>query len=387
MSVLSKLQVGLAGGWLPDQIRGSLRREPVPDGATVHVLLMIADHWEPLWKGASRAEADERARRWATRYPRIASRHVDADGRHPQHTFFYPWDEYRRSDLEAIAELSAVGFGEVELHLHHRDDTSASLRHKLEDAVGLFRRAGCFGSRRDGRPAFGFVHGDWALDNSGTCHGRNFCGVNDEIRLLADAGCYADYTFPAFGSPAQPRWVNRIMRVTDDPGPKSYNRGVEARVGAVPPSDLVLLHGPLLFHRGERRLRLDDASLTHSNPCRPDRIAAWLRARVHVRGRPEWLFVKLHTHGCTTANCAGLLDGGLERLWTQLEARCGDGERYRLHYVTAREAYNILRAAEDGHAGDPNHFRDYEIAPPPCRTPPPPPAPTALRERELEMSR
>jgi hypothetical protein len=32
--------------------------------------------------------------------------------------------------------------------------------------------------------------------------------------------------------------------------------------------------------------------------------------------------------------------------------------------VTAREAYNIVKAAEAGKSGDPNDFRDFEIAPP-----------------------
>ena len=37
---------------------------------------------------------------------------------------------------------------------------------------------------------------------------------------------------------------------------------------------------------------------------------------------------------------------------------------FRLHYVTAREAYNIAKAAEQGHSGDPNDFRDYVIPQP-----------------------
>ena len=36
----------------------------------------------------------------------------------------------------------------------------------------------------------------------------------------------------------------------------------------------------------------------------------------------------------------------------------------RLHYVTAREMYNIAAAAMDGAEGDPNDYRDYLIAPP-----------------------
>jgi hypothetical protein len=41
----------------------------------------------------------------------------------------------------------------------------------------------------------------------------------------------------------------------------------------------------------------------------------------------------------------------------------GDGRRWRLHYVNAREMANIVRAGEDGEAGDAGRFRDYEIPP------------------------
>src|SRR5260370_26512543 len=37
---------------------------------------------------------------------------------------------------------------------------------------------------------------------------------------------------------------------------------------------------------------------------------------------------------------------------------------FRLHHVTAREAYNIVKAAEAGCHGDPNDFRDFLIPPP-----------------------
>jgi hypothetical protein len=37
---------------------------------------------------------------------------------------------------------------------------------------------------------------------------------------------------------------------------------------------------------------------------------------------------------------------------------------FRLHYVTAREAYNIVKAAEAGHSGNPNDYRDFAVARP-----------------------
>jgi len=374
ISKLTKLRTSgpltsLRGGWLPNYLAAQLRPAPVPAGTTRHLLFMFADHWEPSWKGASQSVADARVRDWATLYPRAASAHVDADGCHPAHTFFYPYDEYRPQDLDALSGLSNRGFGEVEMHLHHRDDTSSSLTNKLRDAVGLYREHGCLGSLPAGNPGYGFVHGDWALDNSRHECGRNYCGVNDELTVLSQTGCYADFTFPALGTGAQPRWTNRIVRAKDDPlRPKSYDQGVRAAVGESSPGYLHLVSGPLAFHVSTSgKPRLDDGQITGINIPRPDRLDAWVKAHVHVAGRPEWTFVKVYSHGCTDRNRLPFLTRELDRLWSDLEQRYNDGERWRLHYVTAREAYNVIRAAEDGLAGDPGQYRSYEVSQPPCR--------------------
>jgi len=34
-----------------------------------------------------------------------------------------------------------------------------------------------------------------------------------------------------------------------------------------------------------------------------------------------------------------------------------------LHYITAREAYNLARAAADNKSGDPRQYYDYRIPP------------------------
>jgi len=284
----------LRGGWLPDYVRGRLEREAAPDGVTRHLMFIFADHWEPSHGGADERTADARLADWLELYPRAAAGHRDADGHLPAHTFFYPYDELRARDLRGLAELSSAGYGEVELHLHHRDDTSASLGRKLRDAVGQYGEFGCLGSGPGGDPAFGFVHGNWALDNSRQDGGRNYCGVDDELTVLREAGCYADFTFPAPGTHAQPRWANRLIRAVDDPRrPKSYDRGVECAVGRGSAETLLLVPGPLHFHCGNGRPRLDDGQITGVNVPRPDRVDAWVRAHVHVRGRPEWTFVKV----------------------------------------------------------------------------------------------
>ena len=42
-----------------------------------------------------------------------------------------------------------------------------------------------------------------------------------------------------------------------------------------------------------------------------------------------------------------------------LEEKYNDGKDYKLHYVTAREMYNIVKAAEAGEPGEPGEYRDY----------------------------
>ena len=40
---------------------------------------------------------------------------------------------------------------------------------------------------------YGFVHGNFALANSADGH---HCGVDSEMQVLAETGCYADFTLP-----------------------------------------------------------------------------------------------------------------------------------------------------------------------------------------------
>jgi hypothetical protein len=133
----------------------------------------------------------------------------------------------------------------------------------------------------------------------------------------------------------------------------------------------MIVQGPLgLCRRPGRRLpRPEDGDITGANPPTPERIDAWVRAGIHVAGRPEWLIVKVHTHGAADANLAGLLGGGLDSLFADLERRYNNGAHWRLHYVTARELYNIIKAAEAGRTGDPSDFRDFAITPPGARVP------------------
>jgi len=328
-----------------------------------HLMVMIADHFEP--------DDTESVRSWRLAYPRAAARHVDADGRHPRHTWFY--DDEEPAVLDTLGKLAGKGFGEVELHLHHSNDTSDSLRALIERRKAVFAEHGALITCGDPpKVTFGLVNGKWSLDNS---RGARYCGVNDELRVLAETGCYADFTFPAWGR-MQPAAANRIYYAHDiRDRPKSYNCGRRVRVGGEPWGDLMIFQGPgrlsglpaglarFPWLRLAVELAFAPPALSAYLRPLPWKVSRWIRAGVGVAGRPDWVFVKLHCHGARGPEMRAFFSEDLlEGLWIVLERLCTKGG-WELHYVTAREACNIVRAAEAGETGNPGRFRDYVIPP------------------------
>ena len=56
-----------------------------------------------------------------------------------------------------------------------------------------------------------------------------------------------------------------------------------------------------------------------------------------------------------------LLGPAMDRAFSHLESRYNDGREWKLHYVSAREMYNLAKAAEAGETGEPGLYRDYVI--------------------------
>ncbi len=79
------------------------------------------------------------------------------------------------------------------------------------------------------------------------------------------------------------------------------------------------------------------------------------------KGGPEWIFVKVHTHGTQERDMGTLLGAPMRRAFEYLGRRYNDGRQWKLHYVSAREAYNIVKAAEARLDGDPHQYRDHVI--------------------------
>lgn len=355
--------------WLPTYLSTAparyLRRQRHRHDVTTHILFLVCDHFEPLHEASGPGQARDRLRQWRDGFSELQLRCCQAYGHAPLHTWFYP-PHHGPAHLVALAEFQFLGLGEVELHYHHDGDTAASLHRNLQAALEEYHRWGLLLESGD-RPqtAFGFIHGDWALNNS--CHGK-YCGVNDELAVLRDLGCWGDFTMPS-ANECQTRKINSIYYAQPNPRrPKSHNWGRNAAVGRHNPHALLLMQGPLGINwRAPKYPRIENASLTSENWGRPDRIKKWLDCHVHVRGRPEWVFVKLHSHGAVERDFDALFGQKALEMHDVLNRHYNDGERYRLHYVTAREAYNIAKAAECGLSGDPSSYRDFQIAPPVTR--------------------
>ena len=473
--------------WLPGYLRSVIRRPGRVDG-TRHLLFCIADHFEPfrlragsdgVMRKVSPAEAREFVEAWVNGYPSAVRDFRDSDGCAPHHTFFYPQEEYDPQCLDLLTKVCRDGYGEVEIHLHHRNDTAEGFREKLVSFRDLLRRehgllgtwkgrdvergtlnvgrrmwgGGC-GEQVVGRTkditlssallasdlihstsyvppptphdsniAYGFVHGNWALCNSRP--DGDWCGVNEELGILSSTGCFADFTFPSAPSPTQPRMVNAIYRAVDTPGrPRGCDSGERAEVGRkaeggppeadLPPaenlssrggsafggkpetggdasssvgyvsdsgtqvsglrpqpspSSLLLITGPLGLNWRRRKWglfpRIENGEISAGSRPSVDRVAAWVRQGIHIVGRPEWVFVKLHTHSCVDANRAVLFGEHMANVRNYMHSRYNDGKAWCLHYVSAREMFNIARAAEEGMTGNPGGYRDYEVAPPP----------------------
>jgi hypothetical protein len=94
------------------------------------------------------------------------------------------------------------------------------------------------------------------------------------------------------------------------------------------------------------------------------RLDEWIKANVHVTSRPDWVFVKLHTHGATESNQQALLGDAMVDFHRSLAKRAAGDDQFCFHYVTAREMYNLAKAGEAGWGGPVASARDFAIAPP-----------------------
>lgn len=359
-----------------------------PKGS-VHLIICVADHFEPSSLAgdfAGYAPLDiqqKRVENWCNTYPQIFHSFRDSEGRPFNHTYFYPAEQYDRALVQRIADLCHSGWGEMEIHLHHgvtEPATAESTRQQLvffRDV--LARDHGCLSNENgDLTPKYAFVHGNFALANSA----RGFaCGVNGEMQILAETGCYVDMTYPTSAfHPAQISKLNSMHECAlplDERAPQRRGRDLKSgRPVSVLP---FIVQGPwaLDFDRHARNGlgRFEDAALTAANPPSLRRLQLWKRAGIRVAGRPDWLFIKLDAHGMYPNDTETLLGQTTQQFLTDLIQGAPTRQEI-LHFVSAREMANIALAACDGREGNPGDYRDYRYqlakrgAPPSARIEP-----------------
>ena len=300
----------LAGG-----LGGAARsRGPAPArGSAAPAVRVLRSLRAAVEEPATRAWAHERVRAWHEGYPDARGPFRDADGRSPAHTRS---SSRARSTgpayLDALADLARRGFGEVELHLHHDGDTAEKLRRTIADYLGGSRSTDTCRARPAGRMRYAFIHGNWCLANARS-DGR-WCGVDDELPLL-----HRHRLLRRLHLPGRARRVAAADRQPDllaggRPGAAARVRARRARARR---------RGAARSHpddRGAARVRGAAPTGTGcpSRASRTRRSPPTIRRRrrgcgpgcaqgIHVDGRPEWVFVKVHTHGAPEAQAASLL--------------------------------------------------------------------------------
>jgi hypothetical protein len=358
--------------WIPSYCWQQLMRQR-PRGRT-HLIFVLADHFEPSIvpgqgsERAAQAEQERRLERWCREYPRLFENFRDAEGRPFVHTYFYPAEQYEQSLVARLAEHCHKGWGEIEIHLHHgvgTPDSAENTRRQLtefRDRLAHDHGCLCYWDNPT-QPRYAFVHGNFALANSN--HGIG-CGVDSEMQILAETGCYADMTLPSGAyHGAQTSKINSIYECglpLEEQAPHRRGRDLErGRAAQIFP---IMVQGPLLLDfrpgRASKWLGIENSALTGPSPATLHRLASWKRAAISVKGRPDWLFIKLHCHGMDPRHEDAMLGAPMQEFLRELVA--GAEERNEvLHFLSAREMVNVVLAACDGREGNPGDYRDYQL--------------------------
>lgn len=327
--------------WVPGYLRSRLarlRHAPKPK----RLWVALTDHYEPMGGNVSLQQGMARVEHWQRRWPEItAAAPPDAAGSAPKFTFFYPQEEYQRQVVAALEPMVRAGIADVDVHIHHDNETHAGLLGKMSEFLqrlhgdhGLLRHHG-------GRLVFGFIHGNWALDNSRP-DGR-WCGVQGELQALRDLGCYADFTMPSLPSATQARIVNRMFWTAGDPAkPRGFDTGIDVEPsGGVRGNGVLMVPGPLGLRFRDRLLpRLETGELASYDLPTAYRVERWIDLAPRLG---EDIFVKLYGHTAREDNAGALLGdrpgtGGLETMFRAVKA-AADRRGLELHWATAYELF------------------------------------------------
>jgi hypothetical protein len=186
------------------------------------------------------------------------------------------------------------------------------------------------------------------------------------MQILADTGCYADFTLPSVPHQTQVPRINAIYSCGNPlPEARPHKSGPSVSVGRQPTLPIIFT-GPLVFN-WSRRIRsvpvprVDDGALAKNYPMDLKRLQRWFNARISVVGRPEWVFIKLYSHGFFDWDQEAMIGPELRRFMTEVLDYGARTDRFDVYFASAREAFNMVMAAVDGHSGSPGLYREYRL--------------------------
>ncbi len=346
-----------------------------------HVIFSYVDHFEPF---GTVEEVNQMTSYWVDDYIAMASKHTDADGRHPIHSYFViSWPCIQAEQLHCVLnklnEVTYTGYGEIDFHCHHGwpNEAMRTEQEATDDLLNIIflakQQFNMHGALLTAEPlpqiAFSFIHGMWALDNSrylnssGIPYHYEYCGVNRELDILKREGCYADFTFPNMSGPMSPVFPNLIYYAVDDDSPASYqniSNVIPVEVNCPRNNNLMIIQGP----KGPTNIGVKPD--VYYDPPGLRGMDYWVSRNVCIIGNNDWIFVKVYTHGldCDVTvpeTWDSYFGDTIDTFYSDIERKYNDGVNWKLHYASAREMYNIIKAAEAGKTGDPNDYRDFAI--------------------------
>jgi hypothetical protein len=205
------------------------------------------------------------------------------------------------------------------------------------------------------------------------------------MQILADTGCYADFTLPSVPFQSQVPRINAIYQCANQlTEARPHRSGPSLKVGdklQLP----IIFTGPLVFDwtrrlRGLPVPRIEDGALAQNYPLSLGRFKRWRSAGIGVKERPDWIFIKLYSHGFFDWDQDLMIGEQMKRFMSEV---LEFGERtgnFKVHFASAREAFNMVVAAVEGQKGQPGAYRDYKL-----RQIMDKPIPKIVSERESEV--
>jgi hypothetical protein len=328
----------------PPRYKNHLSREQIQ--TPVDIYIALCDHFRPFTGNVSQEIAELRVVTWCREYERVARQHIDSSGNHPVHTVFYSESDYNPYFLDTIARCCRSGLMDVEILIDHNHDTAGNFKRKIEEYRDvLFHHHGLLRKDQFGKITYGFIHGRWALDNARP--DGKFCGVRNEIAILKETSCYADFTYPSAPDITQPPIINSIYFV-----PVSTNKSVQHENGSLLQSgswndnDLLCIQGPLsikITSRFPLPVLIDRGEIGFHAPFTKKRMDKWILHAPGIQGIDNSIFIKLYTTGMIDKTIRYLFsENGLHQFWSMLEQFYDGNGQFRIHYVSTWSMYNKI---------------------------------------------